>query len=144
MCQINLQQTSQNINAGVFSRSYGFAVLVTYVLLWVLFQLYTKVGNLGYIKIEFSLSDLILNYSCRYTTSRNTTYIRKLQNYLSVLAQNVRQATTKQVVCPGVWCVQETVKKTAGDTTNCNADMPCDMVTNIPNTDHSACSEYLF
>ena len=41
-------------------------------------------------------------------------------------------------------CTGNTIKATAGDATDCNADSPCDGVTQTPNEQHTACGEQYF
>ena len=41
------------------------------------------------------------------------------------------------LLCPG-----GSIKSMTGDATNCYADTACDMMTNLPNTGHTACGKF--
>ena len=38
-----------------------------------------------------------------------------------------------------VLCTNNTIKSSAGNATNCDADTACDGTTTVPNSDHTAC-----
>ena len=41
-------------------------------------------------------------------------------------------------------CTGNTIKRAAGDATNCDADAPCDETTNVPNAGHTACGNFSY
>ena len=53
-------------------------------------------------------------------------------------AGNYGNVTTTCTLCPG-----NTIKSVQGDASDCNAETPCDGVSNEPNAGHTACGKLL-